>query len=83
MISHDTSQRVVFVLSVPMISHDTVKDSFRVVSNNDLTRHVSKSRFVLSVPVICYHTEDEYQNDNKSPRLPILTASIVVDVLDQ
>ena len=63
----------IFVLSVPMISHDTsqrvvsccqyqwshtmrLKEFFRVVSTNDLTRHVSKSFIVLSVTMISHDT---------------------------
>ena len=37
----------------------------------------------MSVPMISYDTEDEYRNDNKSPRLPILTALILIDAHEQ
>ena len=97
MISHDTSERVVTCCQYHWSHTARLKEVWAVVSTDDFTRHVSMNCYLLLIPMILHHTskrvvtwcqyqwsrsEDEQQNDNKSLRLLVLTAVIVVDVAD-
>ena len=96
MISHDTSERVVTCCQYHWSHTARLKEVWAVVSTDDFTRHVSINCYLLLIPMILHHTskrvvtwcqyqwsrsEDEQQND-KSLRLLVLTAVIVVDVAD-